>query len=102
MPSHRDAHIRHAKHFLQVIWDASKLCEQGGEEFQRGSVSFDEALDNIKLAQEWVMRNATEDVEAATLCSNYPDAGAYMRFAITSPTTNYLGRSGTEGSTAIE
>jgi tetratricopeptide (TPR) repeat protein len=78
MPSVRDAHFRHAKHFLDVIWEATKLCEQGGEEFHRGSASFDRELDNIKLGQLWASSNAAKDIEADTLCSNFPDAGGYL------------------------
>jgi tetratricopeptide (TPR) repeat protein len=69
---------RHASHYLSVIGEADKLYRQGGDALKRGLVLFDLEWPNIQAGQSWVKAHATEDDEAASLCSSYPDAGAYL------------------------
>ncbi len=67
---------RHASHYLSVSRETSELYRQGDEELKRGIVLFDLEWPNIKAGQAWAEKYASEDDEAASLCSNYSNAGA--------------------------
>lgn len=73
-----EAQLHHAFHYLRIAWEADELFEQGGEARRRGLELFDGAWSNLQTAQSWAARHAAEDEAAATLCSDYPNAIAYI------------------------
>jgi tetratricopeptide (TPR) repeat protein len=72
------AALLHSKHYCDVIWGAEALCMKGGESIMSGLALFDLELENIQAGQAWAAAHATEDGDAARLCSSYPDGGAYV------------------------
>jgi len=71
------AALRHSHHFTTVLRKADDLYLQGGESLKRGLALFDVEWGNIQAGQAWASARAAQDHEAARLCSDYPDAGAY-------------------------
>jgi tetratricopeptide (TPR) repeat protein len=69
------AALRHARHYLEVIRIASGLYVQGGESMMRGLAFFDLEWGNIQAGQSWAAAHAQSDLEAATLCNDYPSYG---------------------------
>lgn len=69
---------RHASYYLSVSREANNLYEQGGDALKRGIVLFDLEWTNIQAGQEWAVKHASKDDAAASLCSDYPNAGAYL------------------------
>lgn len=78
MPALYEAQLHHAWHYLGVAWEADELFEQGGEAQRRGLELFDNAWSNIRAGQSWAEQHAAEDEAAATFCSDYPNALAYI------------------------
>jgi tetratricopeptide (TPR) repeat protein len=72
-----DVARRHARHFLDVLRETSALYVQGGFVLQRGLALFDLEWENIQAGQSWSAQHASGDTEAATLCTDYPIAGAF-------------------------
>jgi hypothetical protein len=72
------AALLHSKHYCDVIWRAEALCMKGGESIMSGLALFDLELENIQTGQAWTAAHATEDGDAARLCSSYPGGGAYV------------------------
>ncbi len=72
-----DAHIRHAKYYLQVLKLANQLYLQGGDGVLSGLGVFDRDWENIRLGQDWTAQQSTKAKEAAEICAAYPNAGAY-------------------------
>jgi tetratricopeptide (TPR) repeat protein len=72
------AQRRHAGHYEKVLRAARTLYEQGGESILRGLGLFDLEWGNIAAGQAWAAGHAEGDDAAARLCSDYPDAGAYV------------------------
>jgi len=71
------AQRRHAAHYEGVLRAAQELYKKGGESITHGLGLFDLEWGNIQAGQAWAAGHAGEDDEAARLCSDYPDAGAY-------------------------
>lgn len=71
------AERRHARHYKEVAAAAKALYKRGGEAVIEGLALFDAEWGNIEAGQAWARARAGEDNEAAMLCSDYPDAGAY-------------------------
>jgi tetratricopeptide (TPR) repeat protein len=69
---------RHAKHYLQVLDRADALYKQGGAALLEGLRRFDLEWENFQAGQAWAAERAEADEEAAKLCSEYPDGGAYF------------------------
>jgi tetratricopeptide (TPR) repeat protein len=69
---------RHASHYLSLFSEANRLYEQGGEALKRGLIMFDLEWPNIQAGQTWAEEHSSEGDEAASLCSNYPNAGFYL------------------------
>ena len=67
---------RHAAHYLKVLWKADDLYNKG--DFQSGIDLFDLEWANIQAGQAWAASHAEEDSEAASLCMDYPNAGAHL------------------------
>jgi tetratricopeptide (TPR) repeat protein len=72
------ARHRHAEHYEPVLRAANEFYKLGGDEVMRGLTLFDLEWENILAGQEWAAGHAAEDRAAARLCSDYPDAGAYV------------------------
>jgi len=73
----KDAERSHARHFLAILRETSALYVQGSSELQRGLALFDLEWENIQAGQSWSAQHAPGDPEAATLCTDYPIAGAF-------------------------
>lgn len=69
---------QHTAHYLSVIREAKELYIQGGEALNRGLVLFDLEWPNIQAGQSWAEEHAVKNEVAASLCSSYPHAGAYL------------------------
>ena len=70
---------RHAAFYLNVVKEADKLYQQGGEEkTTRAIATFDTEWSNIDAGQRWSDLNSKIDRDALRLCSEYPDAAARM------------------------
>jgi tetratricopeptide (TPR) repeat protein len=67
-------HRRHATHYLHVLSEADDLYLQSGEATRRGLALFDSEWRNIQAGQAWAAGQPGDD----TLCSSYPDVGAYF------------------------
>ena len=73
-----ESHRRHAEHFLEVLSLADSFYEQGGENSRLGLDLFDREWSNVRAGQAWAATQFSNDKEAADLCSNYPNVGAYV------------------------
>ena len=69
---------RHAEHYLQILWEAERLYQQGGETIKLGLALFDREWINAQSGWEWAIRNASSISLALKLCSEYPDACTYI------------------------
>lgn len=74
---HETAERRHAIHFLEILRTTSELYKKGGDALLQGLVLFDREWDNIQAGHSWAVAHAGEDEDAAQLCSEFPQAGAY-------------------------
>ena len=72
------AERRHAAHFMQVLSAADDLYLEGGDKVLAGLALFDQERANIEAGQAWAAARAGQDDEAARLCDDYPNAGAYV------------------------
>lgn len=68
---------RHAKFFIGVLRQTHGLYLEGGEKILQGLRMSDAEWGNIQAGQAWAASKFQEEEEAANLCSQYPDAGAY-------------------------
>ncbi len=68
---------RHATHYLQVARACDRLYEQGHDDFLRALKLFDLEWLNIQTGFNWSRMHTETDPGAASLCCDYPDAGAY-------------------------
>lgn len=74
----REAQGRHAGHYMNVLRMANYLFSVSAEHRWLGIVLFDIEWQNIRAGQLWAETNTTGDEMAASLCSDYPDAGAHL------------------------
>ncbi|MEO7418530.1 MAG: tetratricopeptide repeat protein [Thermoanaerobaculia bacterium] len=70
------AQRRHAQHFLQVLDQADKLYERGGEALRIGLHLFDTEWGNIQAGQAWAAARFQNDA-GAKICSDYSCLGTY-------------------------
>jgi len=78
-PAESDAAaLRHATHYGAVLAAADDLYLEGGGSITRGLALFDIERGNIQAGQAWAVAHAPQDGDAAKLCSDYPDWGAYI------------------------
>lgn len=77
MPRFREAHLRHAHHYADVLYAADTLYQKGHESLPQGLGLFDQEWSNIQLGQVWAATSARHDDDAASLCMEYPERGAY-------------------------
>jgi len=71
------AERRHSGYYETVVREADRLYQQGGDALKQGLALFDDESTNISAGQAWAAARAENEDEAASLCSRYPDAGAY-------------------------
>lgn len=69
---------RHAAHYLTMLRAANQIYWKSADHPWIGLALFDLEWPNIEAGQAWAESNASTDDVAATLCSHYPDAGAYL------------------------
>jgi hypothetical protein len=78
MPSLREARLRHAAYYEQVLREANTFYKQGGEALQQGLALFDQEWANIQAGWVHAAHLSLEDDVAARLCNSYPGAGAFL------------------------
>jgi len=69
---------RHAEYYLEVLTQAARLYQQGGESTLQGLALFDLEWANFQTGQSWVAANMGSGDEVARLCNDYPDRGGYL------------------------
>jgi tetratricopeptide (TPR) repeat protein len=72
------AQLRHAEHYLQVLYETRKLYEQGGEAIKLGLALFDLEWSNVQVGWEWAKHHANTIPRALELCSEYPRSCTYV------------------------
>ncbi|HEY0323470.1 MAG TPA: tetratricopeptide repeat protein [Pyrinomonadaceae bacterium] len=82
----KEAHRRHAEHYINVLRMANILFGQSADHRWVGIALFDTEWPNIQTGQSWAANNTSEDEAAASLCSHYPDAGAHLLHLRVHPT----------------
>lgn len=70
------AQLRYATHYKHVLERADELYLDGQQ--LAAFALFDREWPNIEAGQAWAAAYMTEHEEAAELCNDYPDAGAYL------------------------
>ncbi|HEV7889140.1 MAG TPA: tetratricopeptide repeat protein [Pyrinomonadaceae bacterium] len=71
-------HMRHAAHYLTVLWECGDFYEKGGDAIKSAIALFDVERRNIEAGQEWACQHSSGNEAAARLCTRYPDAGVYV------------------------
>src|SRR5205085_1600583 len=72
------AGLFHSLHYLLLLWTAKDLYKKGGEAITDGLTLFDNERVNIEAGQAWAAARFTGDEQAARLCNEFPNAGAYV------------------------
>ena len=88
MTSLREARLRHANYYENVLYEADTLFMEGGEATRRGLDLFELSWGNIQLGQLWSERHAAEDEAAAKICSGYGSSGSFLLEIRQSPFEN--------------
>src|SRR5262245_61458959 len=78
MPSLVDASLRHAAHYVDMLRDADRSYQEGGESTLQALNTFDLAWENIRSGQSKARDYASSDGRAAELCNLYPMLGANL------------------------
>ena len=72
------AQRRFAQHYWLALQTCKSLYKEGNESVLRGLALFDWEWSNIQAGQSWAKARIEIDQEAAGLCIEYPNAGAYV------------------------
>jgi len=72
------ASFRHSAYYAALLEFADELYLKGGDSIIEGLSLFDTERENIIKGQKWASINWKDDDNVAELCSQYPDAGAYI------------------------
>lgn len=80
MTSQRDANLKHAQYYAEVLLHADRLYEEGGAGVETGLRLFDIDWKNIEIGQKWAAQQVEKDDSAATLTSEFPERGAYCLY----------------------
>jgi tetratricopeptide (TPR) repeat protein len=72
MPSHREAQLRHARHYLVRLKSLEQRYLRGGDEAQQSVGAFDECWPQIERGQQWAAAHRSADPEAQELAQAYP------------------------------
>lgn len=78
MTNLRQARLRRARHYLELLKECDRLYYQGGDALVRALDLIDREWANIQAAQTWVERFSCEASDETVLCSDYPYRGAYV------------------------
>src|SRR5712664_3836672 len=78
MPSIREARLRHASYYMNVLRAADDFYRQGGASSTRGLQLFNGEWTNIQVAQERLAEYSDLDETADGYCSEYPRGGSYL------------------------
>jgi len=70
------AQLRYAAHYKDLLEQTDELYLDG--QHLAAFALFDREWPNIEAGQAWAAAYITEDEQAAELCNDYPDAGAYL------------------------
>jgi tetratricopeptide (TPR) repeat protein len=70
-PNLREAFLKHASHYEQVLGVLGYLYNQGGEHMMRALKIFDRERPHIEAGQRWVKERHREVPQAAKVCSAY-------------------------------
>jgi len=68
----------HAQHFCDVLAEAGDLYLAGHEQIKAGLALFDRERANIEAGMAWAASRMEAGGQAAELCVEYPNAGAYV------------------------
>ena len=71
---------RHSMHYSTMLRQADALYREGNASFALGLALYDQESAHLQVGQAWAASHASEDVVAAQLCNDYPDAGIYVLF----------------------
>jgi tetratricopeptide (TPR) repeat protein len=74
----REARLKHASHYKDVLSAADDLYMEGGDKILTGLRLFDLEWENIRTGQAWVAAPGGNDAALSKLCVAYPDAGVYV------------------------
>jgi tetratricopeptide (TPR) repeat protein len=80
MTSQRNASLKHAQYYAEVLLHADRLYQEGDISVEYGLHLFDDNWKNIEIGQKWASHRAGTDEAAATLASEYPERGAYCLY----------------------
>jgi len=69
---------RHSSYYKDRLAAADQFYLQGSEGIQKGLALFDREEANINAGHTWSCKSLQLNSQAANLCMNYPDAGAYV------------------------
>lgn len=78
MAALHDACLRHARYYLNILWEADRLYKQGHAALKKALALFDTEWPNVAIAQRWIATHIDENDEAAALCCDYPNAAVYL------------------------
>ena len=84
--------MRHASHYLTVLWECDAFYKKGGDAIKSGLALCDVERRNIDAGHEWACRHASVDDAAARLCSGYPNAGTNVLNLRQQPSDSILWR----------
>src|ERR1041385_6679632 len=71
---------RFSRHYLSVLWKASNLYNAGRDSARQGVHLFEPEWLNIQAGQAWASIQVDDRMVGASLCIDYPNAGAYLLF----------------------
>jgi tetratricopeptide (TPR) repeat protein len=72
------AQRRFALHYRTVLETCNSLYLEGNESVLRGLALFDQEWSNIQAGRAWAEARIEKDGDAAQLCIDYPNTGAYI------------------------
>jgi tetratricopeptide (TPR) repeat protein len=70
-----DAYLQHAKYYIGVLGDAEQQYIDTDQMSRHGRLTFEEDWPNIASALEWSAKNASQNHNAAELCSKFQLTG---------------------------
>jgi hypothetical protein len=73
-----DRKMHHASHYRDFLRKLNHLYKQCGLSLRLGLNSFDLEWMSVQICQNWAALQTEASDEAASLCSNFPRAGASL------------------------
>lgn len=78
MPSHQEARLRHARHYLARLKSLEDRYLRGGQETRQSLMAFDECWPQIERGQQWAGAFRRTDSIAQELAQAYPLGASYL------------------------